>query len=109
MPRRRSSSICSALYSYRELYLNRYLILAVIFFVPVLAVVLHGLEKGRLRSLLLLAVCAAAGAFFRHDAPRQRNPPSLTHRSAGADMMEAADYLTENGYTHGYGTFWKSA
>ena len=24
----------------------------------------------------------------------------------GADMMEAADYLTENGYTHGYGTFW---
>ena len=21
-------------------------------------------------------------------------------------MMEAADYLTENGYTHGYGTFW---
>ena len=38
-------------------YLNRYLILAVIFFVPALGVTLHGLESGRLRRLLLLAVC----------------------------------------------------
>lgn len=36
---------------------NRYLILAVIFFVPALGVTLHGLESGRLRRLLLLAVC----------------------------------------------------
>ena len=35
-------------------YLNRYLILAVIFFVPALGVALRGLGKGRLRSLLLL-------------------------------------------------------
>ena len=86
-------------------YLNRYLILAVIFFVPVLAVVLHGLEKGRLRSLLLLAVCAqlalSSGMMLR-DAKSAE--PHAQER--GADMMEAADYLTENGYTHGYGTFW---
>ena len=86
-------------------YLNRYLILAVIFFVPVLAVVLHGLEKGRLRGLLLLAVCAqlalSSGMMLR-DAKSAE--PHAQER--GADMMEAADYLTENGYTHGYGTFW---
>lgn len=52
-------------------YLNRYLILAVIFFVPVLAVVLHGLEKGRLRGLLLLAVCAQLALSSGHDAPRR--------------------------------------
>ncbi|MFR3405668.1 MAG: hypothetical protein ACLTV6_03565 [Christensenellales bacterium] len=86
-------------------YLNRYLILAVLFFVPVLAVVLHGLEKGRLRGLLLLAVCAqlalSSGMMLR-DAKSAE--PHAQER--GADMMEAADYLTENGYTHGYGTFW---
>ena len=86
-------------------YLNRYLILAVIFFVPALGVVLHGLEKGRLRSLLLLAVCGqialSAGLMMRDT---KAAAPGAEAR--GADMMEAADYLTANGYTHGYGTFW---
>ena len=76
-----------------------------IVWLPVLAVVLHGLEKGRLRSLLLLAVCAqlalSSGMMLR-DAKSAE--PHAQER--GADMMEAADYLTENGYTHGYGTFW---
>ena len=86
-------------------YLNRYLILAVIFFVPALGVVLHGLEKGRLRTLLLLAVCgqlALSSALMLRDT--KAAAPGAEAR--GADMMEAADYLMENGYTHGYGTFW---
>ena len=86
-------------------YLNRYLILAVIFFVPALGVTLHGLESGRLRRLLLLAVCGqlalSAGLMLRDT--RAAAPEA---EARGADMMEAADYLTEIGYMHGYGTFW---
>ena len=86
-------------------YLNRYLILAVIFFVPALGVVLHGLEKGRLRNLLLLAVCGQL-ALSSGLLLRDTKAAAPEAEARGADMMEAADYLIENGYTHGYGTFW---
>ena len=86
-------------------YLNRYLILAVIFFVPALGVALRGLGKGRLRNLLLLAVCGQL-ALSSGLLLRDTKAAAPEAEARGADMMEAADYLTENGYTHGYGTFW---
>lgn len=71
-------------------YLNRYLILAVIFFgAGAGRGAAQGLEKGRLRSLLLLAVCAqlalSSGMMLR-DAKSAE--PHAQER--GADMMEAA-------------------
>ena len=86
-------------------YLNRYLILAVLFFVPALAVVLSREKNRRLLELFCLMLCVqlgGSGLLLLRDTHAQA--PGAAAR--GQDMMDAADFLTDAGYTHGYGTFW---
>lgn len=86
-------------------YLNRYLIVAVLFFVPMLAVVLHRETNRRLWGIFVLVLCAGmsiSSMVLLRDTVHQEQAA----RENGQPMMDAADYLLENGYTHGYGTFW---
>ena len=86
-------------------YLNRYLILAVLFFVPALTIVVSREKSMRMKLAFLLAfvmMLGTAGGAFVLDT--RANKPVAQAR--GADMMDAADYLMEQGYTHGYGDFW---
>lgn len=86
-------------------YLNRYLILAVLFLIPVLPVVLQREKNVRLTSLFMLVFCVGLGAssllLLSDTADAERGAVAR-----GQDMMDAADYLQAEGYTHGYGTFW---
>lgn len=86
-------------------YLNRYLILAVLFFIPVLTVVVAREKNLRLRWAFLLCFCAmlgAAGGQFLLDTRAQQ--PVVEQREA--ELMDAANALLGEGYTHGYGDFW---
>lgn len=86
-------------------YLNRYLIVAVLFLVPMLAVVLHQERNKRLCSLFVLVLCVGLGGsslVLLRDTMHQEK----ISQENGQHMMDAAEYLIENGYTHGYGTFW---
>lgn len=84
-------------------YLNRYLIVAVLFLIPVLPVVLQREKNNRLRALLCLLLCVGLGAsslvLLRDTIRQERQAP-------GQDMADAAAYLLDQGYTHGYGDFW---
>ena len=86
-------------------YLNRYLILAVIFFVPCLPLVLTGeknalLQWGFAVALALLLLLSGAVLF------RETRKQEADNRVRGADIMEAGEWLLHEGYTKGYGTFW---
>ena len=86
-------------------YLNRYLILAVLFFLPALTVVLARERNIRLKMMFLASLAVmllAAGTSLVLDTRAQREDA----QSRGADMMDAAQALVEQGYTHGYGDFW---
>jgi len=86
-------------------YLNRYLITAVLFFVPVLTIVVSREKNLRLRISFLacLVVMLGLGGMNLLMATRaQREGAQARH----ADMIDAADFLMEEGYTHGYGNFW---
>lgn len=86
-------------------YLNRYLLVAVLFFVPALAVVLRRERSSRLLALFCLMLCVGLGAssalLLRDTVDSEREA-----QARGQDMMDAAAYLMEEGYTHGYGDFW---
>ena len=86
-------------------YLNRYLILAVLFFLPAMTIVLSRERNLRLKlafALCLAAMLGAGGFNLVMDTRAQREDA----QQRGADMMEAAQYLMDEGYTHGYGDFW---
>ena len=86
-------------------YLNRYLVLAVIFLIPVTAVIVRREKSARLRALFLLLLCVQVGgssAIMQRETFLQK-PGAQARRT---DMMEAAAFLEDEGYTHGYGTFW---
>ena len=86
-------------------YLDRYLIPAVIALVPATAVLLKREKNARLRGMFMLLLCVQLGggsALLLKDTLAAE--PGAQAR--GADMMDAMAYLEENGYTHGYGTFW---
>lgn len=86
-------------------YLNRYLIDAVLFFIPMLAIILHREKNRRLWGAFILILCMGLGTsslVLLRDTARQEP----IAQEAGQDMMDAADHLLQNGYTHGYGTFW---
>lgn len=86
-------------------YLNRYLIPALLFFVPALAIVLKREKSLRLRAVFLLCLCVQLGlgsAVMLKETKEQE--AAAVVRSA--DMMAAAQHLIDEGYTHGYGTFW---
>ena len=86
-------------------YLNRYLVLAVIFLAPAAAVVLIRERSMRLRIVFALLLCGQlgfGGAQMLADA--YRTEPQAEQNQA--DMMDAAAFLMEEGYTHGYGNFW---
>ena len=86
-------------------YLNRYLILAVMLFIPTLTVIVTREKSMRLKLSFLMALCAMLGVSGGNFALETRAQKPVT-QAAGADMMDAAAYLMENGYTHGYGDFW---
>ncbi|MGN0774156.1 MAG: hypothetical protein ACI4MP_10270 [Candidatus Ventricola sp.] len=86
-------------------YLNRYLILAVLFFIPALTVVVARERSLRLRWAFLfffLMMLGTAGGHFLLETRAQQ--PAVQQREA--DMMDTADFLIGEGYTHGYGDFW---
>ena len=86
-------------------YLNRYLIVAILFLIPMLAVVLQRERNKRLWGMFVLVLCVGLGlssVVLLRDTVRQEK----VARENGQKMMDAADYLLEKGYTHGYGTFW---
>ena len=86
-------------------YLNRYLILAVLFFVPVTAIAVCRERNMRLRLLFVVVLClhlGLGGTYMLMETRRQA--PGAEARSA--DMMDIADQLIGQGYTHGYGSFW---
>jgi len=86
-------------------YLNRYLVLAVIFLVPAVGIVLSRERSMRLRIVFALLLCGQLGlgsAQMLLDAYRTEPQAEKGH----ADMMDAAAFLMEEGYTHGYGNFW---
>lgn len=85
----------------RGTYLNRYQVLAVIFLLPVLAIVLNRERSQRLRVLFLLLLCVQLGVSQMLVLSDARASSDGTD-----DQMAAASFLQENGYTHGYGTFW---
>ncbi|MGN0775274.1 MAG: hypothetical protein ACI4MM_01220 [Candidatus Ventricola sp.] len=86
-------------------YLNRYLILAVLLLVPALTIVVAREKSLRLRWAFLLLFClmlgATGGNFLMETCAQQ---PATREREA--DMMDTADFLLAEGYTHGYGDFW---
>lgn len=86
-------------------YLNRYLILAVIFLVPVLPVAVSREKSLRLRAAFLALLCAQLGlaGMTLYGEVRVQEEQAAEN---GADMMDAAAFLLDAGYTHGYGTFW---
>ena len=86
-------------------YLNRYLILAVILFVPVVPILVQRERNGWLRGAFLVLLCVQlglSGVVLLTDTRSQEKAA----QARSADMMDAAAYLLEEGYTHGYGTFW---
>lgn len=86
-------------------YLNRYLILAVLFFIPALTIVATRERNLRLRWAFLLAFClmlGTTGGNFLLETRAQQ--PAAEQREA--DMMDTAKALMDAGYTHGYGDFW---
>ena len=86
-------------------YLNRYLIVAVIFFVPALPVALEVEENPRLRAvfvLLLAGWLALASAMTL----AQTRAAEVGARERGEGMRQAIEALEDMGYSHGYGTFW---
>ncbi len=86
-------------------YLSRYLVLAVIFLLPALAVVFRREKSSRLRMIFFLLLCVQMGGstFLMQKETWQQKDAA---EARGADMMDAADFLQAEGYTHGYGTFW---
>lgn len=86
-------------------YINRYLIPAVILLLPATAAA-AAREKNRLLggafALALAAQLLGAQGLLLKQAPQA----CAQVEAARAPLMEAADYLTGEGYTHGYGTFW---
>jgi len=86
-------------------YLNRYLVLPAIFLVPAAAVVLIRERSMRLRIVFALLLCGQlglGGVQMLRDAYRTEPQAELNQ----TDMMDAAAFLMEEGYTHGYGNFW---
>ena len=86
-------------------YLNRYLILAVILFVPVVPILVQRERNGWLRGAFLVLLCVQlglSGVVLLTDTRSQEKAA----QARSADMMDAAAFLQEEGYTHGYGTFW---
>lgn len=86
-------------------YLNRYLIPAVIFLIPTAAIVLRREKSARLRVAFTLMLCVqlgASSAVMMQETRAQEAEAKLR----SADMMDAAAFLQDEGYTHGFGTFW---
>jgi len=86
-------------------YLNRYLVLAVIFLVPAMAVALSREKSMRLRIVFVMLLCGQLGlGGFQMLRDAWRTEPQA--EAGYQDMMDAAAFLMEEGYTHGYGNFW---
>ncbi|MBR4040536.1 MAG: hypothetical protein IKJ11_10650 [Clostridia bacterium] len=86
-------------------YLNRYLILTVAFLIPAAAVVVSRERSMRLKLAFLLLLCLMLGTTslnFLMETREQAHTAKADH----ADMTDMTQQLLDEGYTHGYGTFW---
>lgn len=86
-------------------YINRYLIPALVLLLPAVAVA-AARERNRLLSgtfaLVLAVQLLTAQGLLLSRAPQD----AARMEAEQAELMEAAAYLTDEGYTHGYGTYW---
>ena len=86
-------------------YLNRYLVLAVIFFVPCLPLLFSGEKNALLRrgfaAALVLELMLSGAVLLRSTQEQER-----ANEVRGADLMDAGNWLLSEGYSAGYGTFW---
>ena len=86
-------------------YLNRYIVLAAIFFVPCVPLLLTGEKNALLRRVfvlvLVLQLLLSGAVLYRSTMEQER-----ANEIRGADLKEAGDFLLSEGYTAGYGTFW---
>ena len=86
-------------------YLNRYLLLAVIFFVPCLPLLVSGERNPLLRrgfaAALALQLLLSGAVLYRSTREQER-----ANEIRGADLMDAGNWLLSEGYSAGYGTFW---
>jgi len=86
-------------------YLNRYLITAVLFFVPALTIVVSREKNLRLRISFLACLAVMLGVGGLNMLVNTRGQREAAQARC-ADMIDAAAFLVEEGYTHGYGNFW---
>ena len=86
-------------------YLNRYLILAFIFFLPMLGILLQHVPYPRLKNLFILVlVLQTSGSsllLFQETAAQEKE-----HLAQDHNKVEVLSFLSGSGYTHGYGSFW---
>lgn len=86
-------------------YLNRYLIIAVFYFVPSLPVVLRAEKSSFLRRFfifLLAAQLGLSGLTLWQETSAQEKENS----ERAQDALSAGQWLISEGYHAGYGTFW---
>lgn len=86
-------------------YLNRYLIPAVIFLVPVVGVLVRQERNAWLRIAFLAMLCVQVGGSSAI-LLRETQMQEAEAEQQSVPMMETAAFLLDQGYTHGYGTFW---
>ncbi|MDO5378264.1 MAG: hypothetical protein Q4G52_08015 [Clostridia bacterium] len=86
-------------------YLNRYLIPAVIFLAPVVGVLVWRESNAWLRAVFLALLCVQVGG-SSVILLRETQIQEAEAEQQSAPMMETAAFLLDQGYTHGYGTFW---
>ena len=86
-------------------YLNRYLILAFIFFLPMLGILLQHIPYPRLNILfilvLILQTSGSSLLLFQETATQEKEHLAQEH-----NKVEVLSFLSESGYKHGYGSFW---
>ena len=86
-------------------YINRYLVPAVILLLPAAAVA-AAREQNRLLSgafaLLLAAQLLGAQGLLLERAPQEAAGARTWHEP----LTQAGDFLSDAGYTHGYGSYW---
>lgn len=86
-------------------YLNRYLIPAVILLVPVTGIVICREQNVWLRTVFVVLLCIQVGGSSAIVLRDTRGQEADAERYS-EPMMDAAAFLTEQGYHHGYGSFW---
>ncbi len=86
-------------------YLNRYLIVALIYFVPLLGVLLRNESRKNLVGILVLLLVfqMGTGSILLFKETKVQEKDALDSDYLVTDVI---DFLTGEGYQHGYGSYW---